>query len=258
MFIVSFKNIFCSIFFITLFMGVTYLLSPIYQPAEYTEFADTRTFKWIGISIPNFMDVITNLPYLIFGLIGLALIYFRKKYLSKNLFCHLLVIFIGLVITSIGSSYFHLVLDKLSLFIDRIGIAIVISGILGLVIYQKLNQKLSVIYSIIFLLILMVSNYYWYLTNDLAPWSIAQVLGIVIVFVLGFKSNIDLKFPTINYWLIITLYLIAKICEFSDNFFFEITNNIISGHSIKHLISSLAAIPILIFILKCKPHKIRE
>src|SRR5690242_1013574 len=50
---------------------VALLLHPIPQPVSYHNFADHRA--WLGI--PNFGDVVSNVPFAVLGLLGLVVLF---------------------------------------------------------------------------------------------------------------------------------------------------------------------------------------
>src|SRR5579872_2334969 len=85
---------------------VAVLLPPIPQPLAYHNFADQR--GWLGI--PNFGDVVSNVPFAVVGLCGLVFLAGprpqtfsdpRERWLY-------LVMFAGLILTAFGSAYYHL------------------------------------------------------------------------------------------------------------------------------------------------------
>jgi hypothetical protein len=50
---------------------------------------------------------------------------------------------------------------------------------------------------------------------------------------------------SISLWTLIAFYALAKVLESSDHAVFELTNHWISGHSLKHIAASLAALPVI-------------
>src|SRR5262245_19914070 len=51
-------------------LGVVFCLPPIPQDLSYHAFADDRTM----LGVPNFLNVVSNLPFLVVGLLGLGLL----------------------------------------------------------------------------------------------------------------------------------------------------------------------------------------
>jgi hypothetical protein len=44
---------------------------------------------------------------------------------------------------------------------------------------------------------------------------------------------------------VVFFYALAKVCESFDHGIFEATGHLVSGHTLKHLVASLAALPII-------------
>ena len=49
----------------------------------------------------------------------------------------------------------------------------------------------------------------------------------------------------IRWALVIGLYVLAKVLELADHSVFEMTGELVSGHSLKHIVASFAAWPVL-------------
>ena len=121
---------------------IALFLPAIPQPLAYHNFADQR--GWLGI--PNFGDVTSNLAFAIVGLWGL--IYLRSTYLLKpdaGKFADrrerwfYLVMFAGLILTAIGSGYYHLQPGNARLVWDRIPIMITFMALLAAVIAERVS-----------------------------------------------------------------------------------------------------------------------
>ncbi len=71
------------------------LLPPIPQDQSYHKFADQRTL----FGVPNFWNVVSNFPFIAIGLVGLR--QFHRNPVT-------LLLFLGILSTGFGSSYYHL------------------------------------------------------------------------------------------------------------------------------------------------------
>ena len=91
---------------------VTWNLDPIAQDTGYHAFADTRAF----FGIPNCLDVLSNLPFLIIGVLG---VYFCLHDDPGGARLAWIVMFVGTVLISLGSAYYHWAPDNGSLVWDR-------------------------------------------------------------------------------------------------------------------------------------------
>ena len=87
-----------------------HLLDPLPQNLDYHNFADNRSL----CCVPNAFDVISNFPFLIFGLMGLSVLepsfssYFSPAYIVSEMETLVWrIFFIGCALTSVGSAYYH-------------------------------------------------------------------------------------------------------------------------------------------------------
>ena len=211
------------------------LSSPIEQKEDYHNFSDTLT---IG-GIPNFWNVISNLPFLIVGVYGII----RLKKMGRFNF-QFLTFFIGISLVAIGSGYYHLNPNSSTLVWDRLPMTIVFTALMSIVISEFIDLKKGKMLLIPLLLIGMISIIYWVSLDDLRLYALVQyypIIAIPIILIL-FKSEEN---SPKGFWLLLITYLIAKLFETYD---FEIhkTLKLMSGHSLKHL---AAAVGIYLLII---------
>ena len=79
---------------------VLVLAGPIAQPGAYHDFADQRRL----LGIPHFWNVATNLPFVVIGLMGLALVQ-REPPPAARAWA---AMFGGTALVGLGSAYYHL------------------------------------------------------------------------------------------------------------------------------------------------------
>jgi hypothetical protein len=220
----------------------TIFVPPVPQDALYHRFADQR--KMLGI--PNFWNVITNIPFFFIGLIGIGLIQLRKMPggLSEIRIGYL-TFFIGMVGVAFGSSYYHLNPSNQTLFWDRLPMTIAFMAFCSVIVGEYLSIELGrrLLWPLVGIGFLSVI--YWAYTQglgrgDLRPYAIVQFLpGLLIPMVLlMFRS----AFTSSNYiWGMLASYILAKVAEALDGQIFDVLG-VISGHSIKHLIAAVGGI----------------
>lgn len=73
------------------------------QDQTYHNFADKRNL----CCVPNTMDVVSNIPFLLFGIYGLWVINYWVFYFKAVDRVTWIVFFIGCFLTGIGSAYYH-------------------------------------------------------------------------------------------------------------------------------------------------------
>src|SRR5215472_17342126 len=92
------------------------LLPKIPQDQAYHLFADQRTL----IGIPNFWNVVSNIPFVAVGALGLAR--YRNNIAT-------IVLFLGVFMTGIGSAYYHWAPSDGTLFWDRLPMTVAFAAI---------------------------------------------------------------------------------------------------------------------------------
>jgi hypothetical protein len=107
--------------------------SPMAQDLYYHNFADRRTI----LGIPNFLNVITNVPFLIIGVAGLRVVSIARETKLKRISS---LLFFGFVLLTFGSGYYHLYPNNETLVCDRIPIVIIFMSFLAIIIYDCLNR----------------------------------------------------------------------------------------------------------------------
>ena len=195
-------------------------------------------------SIPNFNNVLSNFPFIVFGIIGITFII--KKYRGKQestILLASLFFFLGIFFTWIGSSYYHLYPTTKSLVWDRLPMVIVFMSFFSIIITENISNTIGK-KSLVYLLVIGISSVlYWYITElfgvgDLRLYVIVQFLPLVLIPLILLMFNNSWS-STKYYWLMIGVYVLAKVFETFDEQVYVLTN-LISGHTIKHLVASFA------------------
>ena len=201
------------------------LAPPIPQDQDYHLFADQRSI----LGIPNFWNVISNLPFLLVGVLGLR--GFRDA-ASR-------ILFTGVALTSFGSGYYHLHPNDATLVWDRLPITLVFMGLLTLVISQWIGPvwgRRSLLLPLV--LFGIGSVVWWRFTGDLRAYAVAQ-FGPALVMLPAFWFDRTIR----GLWPAGALYALAKIAETFDRGIY--TAIPVSGHTLKHLAAALATLWIL-------------
>lgn len=230
-----------------------YFLDPIAQDLAYHKFSDCRTF----FGIPHFMDVLSNLFFLIIGFMGIRLTgkAYRKQPMAY--FLMTFVLFVGVFFTGLGSAVYHYSPNNFSLIFDRLPMTLVFTSFFASIIYDYVDRRVGALAFYILVVVGVYSILYWYYTEiigvgDLRLYAFIQFFPIVAVpLILIFYKNNELY--TKNLLLVFFAYLISKLCEYYDAQIFDLLK-VISGHTIKHLFSALA----LYFIYQVYHKRITE
>lgn len=218
------------------------------QFEHYHNFADQRSF----LGIPCTCDVLSNLPFTLMGILGLLAV--RKSPLTaqpstfKDM-CFLF--FYGLIITSIFSSVYHLNANNSTLWLDRMGMTVAFAGMLGVAASNRISARAGKVSAYVSLILAPLSLWVWQTTDNLLPWAVFQLGGMLIILALAFMPAIEkqARLPLAG---VIGWYALAKVLELGDYQVYEWTGFIVSGHTLKHIAAAMAAWPVIAFLRASK------
>ncbi len=201
-------------------------------------FADGRS--WLGIG--NAMDVLSNLPFAAFGAWGLLrLKTATTNRVQKSLFQ---LFFSGLLLITVGSMVYHLSPSDDTLLWDRLGMTVAFAGVLGFAASERVSERAGTALAAATLLGALVALWVWHTSGDVLAWSVVQFGGMALVLALATMPR-QAHAIGISLLAIIAFYAVAKVLESADHRVYGLTQQWVCGHSLKHLVASLAALPIL-------------
>jgi hypothetical protein len=226
------------------------LLPPLPQPQDYHRFADARA--WLGV--PNFLDVVSNLAFLAAAVAGLFVVprdsAGRAEHLPYALF------FLALTATAFGSAWYHLAPDDARLFWDRLPIAVCFAALLSAVIAERFSLRIGLLLLAPLAATGAGAVWYWLRSEGLGagnvlPYFAFQLYALVAMLLLmhfhpaRYSRGADL-------YRVVLLYGVAVAAELLDRFIFGL-GQVISGHTLKHLLAALAAYQ-LVRMLRLRKH----
>ena len=209
--------------------------------AHQHDFADQR--GWHGL--PCALDVLSNLPFAVAGTWGL--VWLRR--LGALRLCPATrataaLFFVGLVLTTAGSSWYHWQPDDAGLLWDRLGMAAAFAGLLGLAVVGRISPRAGLATALGLMVAAPAAVLAWAHTGNLTPWAVVQFGGMLVVLVLAFLPHrhgaLVLQLGALIAW-----YAAAKVMELADHSVYEATAGWVSGHTLKHLLAAGAALPVL-------------
>lgn len=225
------------------------MVDPIAQDPAYFLFADQRRM----LGIPHFMDVMSNLPFLVIGIIGWRVVTVHPETVSPATRLAWKIFFFGIVLTAFGSGFFHWRPDNQSLIWDRLPMTIGFMSLVSIIIAEYFSPEYGKKLLFPLLLIGAASVAYWAWTEarsagDLRPYAIVQFLPMLLIplIILLYNTRSELA----RYlWIMIGFYVAAKVFEQLDMPLYGI-GELISGHSLKHLLASLAPATLIVFLMR--------
>lgn len=228
---------------IAIVLGVAIMLlhGPIPQLEHYHEFADRSL--WAGI--PHAADVLSNLGFAVVALWGASRLWLQRNHAATQAgWVGYSVFLVALLLTCVGSTYYHLAPDDWRLVWDRLPIALACAGLLAGVRAQLIlgvNVKFEVIGLAAFA---VASVAWWYVgqqsgTGDLRLYLMLQIAPLVLIplWQAVYGAN---RADRLWFGFALLLYVFAKVAEVHDHEI-HLSLGVITGHTIKHLLASAAA-----------------
>ncbi len=216
-------------------------LQPIAQPQVYHHFADQRAF----FGIPHSLDVLSNIAFLVPGLLGLWFVLRAGLTLDRGTRWAFAILFFGLILTTFGSAFYHLAPDDQRLVFDRMPITIVLAGCIGSVVADRFGGATA--WSVAALAALgLWTVHHWSATGDLRWYVLDQGLAFMVA------ALLLVLFPSRNnstsvFAAALLGNVAAKICELLDQPIYAL-GGIVSGHTLKHVSAGLAFLPLALLI----------
>lgn len=224
-------------------LAVVAVLGPaIAQPPNLHDFADQRTL-W---GVPHALDVLSNLPFAIAGVWGLLLL---RRAPAGALYapqraCAALF-FVGLLATTVCSAWYHLAPDDAGLAVDRIGMSVAFAGTLGLAAAARVSDRAGLALAVALLLLGPASAFWWLDTGDVLPWAVVQFGGIIVLLLTLALGRERIAGLDVRWSLVLLAYAAAKLFEANDHAILAASGELLSGHTLKHVVAAFAAAPVL-------------
>ena len=221
------------------------LAPPIAQDPLYHQFADQNTY----LSIPNTLNVLTNLFFAWVGIEGLYRLSRQKSLrIIHALYPAYLGFFGALLLIALGSGYYHWLPDNQALFWDRLPMTIAFTSFFAILLAERISISLARTLFPVLVVAGIGSIIYWHLSEqqgqgDLRPYALVQFLPMLLcpLILLMFKSRYT---RSSDIWWVLAWYLVAKICEALDTELLSALG-VISGHSLKHIAASIGCLVFL-------------
>ncbi len=222
---------------------VVFLQGPIPQSVEYHKFADAT--PWLRI--PNGFNVVSNIPFFIAGIYGMQVLIRAKPGTFANTKHPIAywVLFSSTSLVAIGSAYYHLWPTTETLFCDRLPMTIAFMSIVTILLTEKVDSKWGPRTLLPFVSIGMFSVFWWLFTElhpdrigDLRLYIVVQSAPVLLTPIL--LELYPHRYTHTEYMHATTgLYVVAKLCEVFDYQIYRSTFEIVSGHSLKHIVAAM-------------------
>jgi hypothetical protein len=218
------------------------LYGPIAQPAHYNDFADQSVL----FGVPHAGDVLSNIGFAMVAIWGWIRLRPKRHHAAlAQGWCGYRLFLIGLLLTAVGSTYYHLAPDNQRLVWDRLPIGLAAVGLLAAVRAETRSDTHVFRYAAILSVLAILSVGWWHYTDspqhpgDLRPYALLQALPLVMVPLWQAIYRAPRR-DRIWFGVAVLLYVLAKLAEVWDH---ELLAGLswISGHTLKHLLAAAAA-----------------
>jgi Ceramidase len=219
-----------------------FLIPAIPQPPEYHDFADNRAM----FGVANFLNVASNIGFLLAGIAGLAaVVRASTQFEFRNERWPYAIFFVGLLLTAVGSSYYHLAPDNARLFWDRLPMTVAFMSLVAAQLVDRVSVRLGFALLMPMMLVGAASVMYWRVTEEagvgnLVPYAILQVYSVLLVLLIAQSAPSRYTRGNDIYW-VFAAYVVAKILELLDRQLLAL-GNLVSGHTLKHLAAAVAGL----------------
>ena len=233
-----------------------WLVPPFAQPQSYHDYADQRA--WIGL--PHAADVLSNLPFLAIGALGLYFV--LKSWRTKNPAAFLdqragwpyALLFAGVGLTAFGSAWYHAQPSDATLLWDRLPMAFGFAGLVAGTLMDRAPQRISQ-WLLAFAAVGAGTVLYWHISGNLVPYLVMQV-GFVASALIA-TAWITPRYTHSNLvYAAAGLYAIAMMFERLDHQVYEFLGGWVSGHTLKHLFAC-GGIAVVLSMLRARRVSLR-
>ena len=213
---------------------------PFGQDLGYHRFADQRDF----LGLPNFFDVISSLPFVFVGVAGVG---FCLRNRLGDLRIAWLSFFAGVALVGPGSAFYHWTPSNVSLVLDRLPMTVAFMGLTTAILGEYAGARIGKIMLAPALILGLMSVLYWHWFNDLRLYAWVQFFPLTAlpIVVLVFRRRYTGQAYLVAAFV---CYLLAKGAENYDPDIFELTYDLVSGHTMKHLLAASGGFAILLML----------
>jgi hypothetical protein len=223
---------------------VTMLLPPISQDPTYHAFADRRVI----LGVPHALNVLSNVGFLLAGAWSLARVAAAPLPPWERVAG--IIFGAGLVLTGLGSAWYHAAPDDTTLVWDRLPLSALFPTVFAVVIADRVSVGAGRVLLGPLAVGALASVVWWHLTDDLRPYVVAQFLPMLVIpLMLALLPGRRPAGPLVAG---IALYAVGKLAEVADHGVFAL-GGVVSGHTIKHLLAAGAAMLITHWLAPSTP-----
>lgn len=219
-----------------------FLLPAIPQPVDYHAFADRRG----AFGIPYFADVASNVGFVLAGVLGLvSILRGRARFGVPVERWPYAVFFAGVLLSGIGSAWYHLAPDNERLFWDRLPMTVAFMGLVSAQLVDRVDVRRGLALLAPLLALGGLSVVYWRITEragagNVVPYAVLQAYAVFVLLLLAVLKPSRYTLGA-QLYLVFAAYVLAKVAEALDAGIYAL-GGVVGGHALKHILAAAAAI----------------
>jgi hypothetical protein len=231
------KNIILAVT-VLIVISIVFARGPIPQDPSYHLFADQRTI----IGIPNGMNVLSNIVFILIGGWGMALlVLLLKQGGTTTLLLEYLLFFFGVFLSGIGSCIYHYRPGNASLVWDRLPMTMAFMAFLCSMISERIDRRAGAVLLAPLLATGAFSVGYWAWSEsagrgDLRLYAVVQFLPLILLPLILILTRAPRSY-SIPVWSLAVLYMLSKVLEHYDRSVYAVAG-FVSGHTLKHVLAA--------------------
>lgn len=138
-------------------------------------------------------------------------------------------------------SCYHWHPDAAGLLVDRLSMTVAFAGILGIA-ACRISERAGIAVAASVMVAAPLSLAVFAATGNLLPWALLQGGGLVLLLAAATLPAGN-ALPVRWGW-VVAAYAVAKLLELQDHAVWELTGQLVSGHSLKHVVAAFAVAPL--------------
>lgn len=225
------------------------------QPLDYHDFADDRPLAGIG----NFLDVASNAGFVLGALAGLAIVLGRRGVFERGAErWPYALFFAGMLLTGVGSVYYHLAPDNERLFWDRLPMTVAFMSLIAAQVVDRVGVRTGLLLLPLLLLLGVASVVYWLASEraghgNVVPYGVLQAYAVVALLLLTWWLPSRYTRGGDLYW-VFGGYVLAKLFEHFDDEILAL-GHLVSGHTLKHVAAAVAGFVVCRMLVRRAPRR---
>ncbi len=210
------------------------LMSPVIRGPGFHRYADDRAL----LGVPNAGDVVSNLPFVVVGLAGLALVR-RAHGLPRALVA---LFFVSVAGIGLGSAAYHAAPGDVTLALDWMPIVLTLAFLVSLLLADRVDRRTGTLAAVVLPAIAIGAVLWWWGGGGTAGgdmrWyaglQLSMVVAVPVIVAMYPRGRLAARYLLLG----VACFVLARLTNAADASLLATTG--VSGHSLKHVVAAAA------------------